>query len=153
MKVKADVAESYASKVKNGNEVLVIFPDTKDSAVSTVHYASRAINALTRTFPVEVILDANKEYQPNAVAKLKINDYVSATPELVLPVKYIQKGTEESFVMIDVNGVATKKVVKLGREYSGMAEVLSGLKEGDQLITEGYDLVNEGDKISSVASK
>lgn len=153
LKVKADVSESYASKVKNGNEVLILFPDMNDSVTSTVHYASRAINLLTRTFPVEVILNGNKEYQPNTVAKLRINDYASTAPELVLPVKYIQKGTEESFVMVDENGKAVKKTVTLGREYSGMAEVLSGLKEGEQLITEGYDLVNDGDKIKATAVK
>lgn len=147
LKVKADVAESYASRVKSNNEVMIIFPDTKDSLASKVHYASRGINALTRTFSVEVLLDNKKEYHPNMVARLKINDYLSAKPMIVIPVKYIQRGTEESFVMVDENGVATKKVIKTGREYNGNAEVIEGLKEGDQLITAGYDLVNEGEKI------
>jgi membrane fusion protein (multidrug efflux system) len=147
MKVKADVAESYASKVKNNNEVLVIFPDMNDSVASKVHYASRGINPVTRTFPVEVLLDNKKEYHPNTVAKLKINDFQSPAPEIVLPVKYIQKGTNESYVMVAENGRAVKKVIKLGREYRGMAEVLEGLKAGDMLITEGYDLINEGDQV------
>jgi RND family efflux transporter MFP subunit len=147
LKVKADVAESYASRIKNGNEVMVIFPDTKDSLTAKVHYASRGINALTRTFSVEVLLDNSKEYHPNMVARLKINDYQSPKPEIVVPVKYIQRGTEESFVMVDENGKAVKKVIKIGKEYNGTAEVLEGLKEGDLLITDGYDLVNEGDKI------
>lgn len=148
LKVKADVAETYASRIKVGNEVLVQFPDMHDSVVSKVRYASRAISPLSRTFNVEVGLDNNKEYHPNMVAKLKINDFQSAKPEIVLPVKYIQKGTNESFVMIAENGKAVKRVVKIGREYSGNAEVLEGVKEGDLLITEGYDLVNEGDKVA-----
>lgn len=150
LKVKADVAESYAPRVKNGNEVLIIFPDSKDSITGKVHYASRGINALTRTFAVEVLLDNSKEYHPNQVARLKINDYQSPKPEIVIPVKYIQKGAEESFVMVDEKGKAVKKLVKTGREYSGMAEVLDGLKEGDMLITQGYDLVNDGNPIKSV---
>jgi len=149
LKVKADVAEAYASRVKNGEEVLVLFPDMKDSIRSTVHYASRAIKQLTRTFAVEVLLDNKKEYHPNTVARLKINDYQSPKPELVVPVKYIQKGAQESFVMVDEKGIAVKKVVKMGREYSGVAEILEGLKEGDMLITDGYDLVNEGTQIKS----
>jgi RND family efflux transporter MFP subunit len=149
LKVKAEVAESYTSRVKNGNEVLILFPDMNDSIFSKINYASRGINALTRTFAVEVLLDGKKEYHPNTVAKLKINDYQSATPELVVPVKYIQKGATESFVMVDEKGIAAKKVVKIGREYNGMAEILEGLKENDMLITEGYDLVNEGTPIKS----
>src|SRR5262249_50244262 len=117
LKVKADVAESYATSIKTGDEVLVLFPDMKDSIASKINYASRAINAVTRTFGVEVLLDNKKEYHPNTVAKLKINDYQSPKPMLVVPVKYIQKSEDGSFVMVDENGKAVKKVVTLGREY------------------------------------
>ncbi len=148
LKIKADVSESYANRVKIGNEVLVLFPDMHDSITSKVNYSSRAINNLTRTFGVEVLLDNSKEYHPNMVAKLKINDYQSATPKIVVPVKYIQKGTEERFVLISENGKVVKKPIKISHEYNGMAEISEGLKDGDMLITDGYDLINEGDKVN-----
>lgn len=147
LKVKADVAESYASRVKNGNEVVVLFPDMQDSVYATVYYASRAINLLTRTFGVEVLLDTKKEFHPNMVAKLKINDYQSPKPVLVVPVKFIQKTTNESYVIVSENNKVVKKTVTIGREYDGMAEINTGLNEGDLIITEGYDLVHEGDLI------
>lgn len=147
LKVKADVAESYSNRVKRGNDVLVIFPDMKDSIKAKVNYSSRAINNLTRTFGVEVLLDNSKEYHPNMVAKLKINDYQSATPKIVVPVKFIQKGTDESFVLLSVEGKVTKKSIKISHEYNGLAEISEGLNDGDLLITAGYDLVNEGDKV------
>ena len=148
LKIKADVSESYASRVKVGNETLVLFPDAHDSITSKINYASRAINNLTRTFGVEVLLDGKKEYHPNMVAKLKINDYQSATPQVVVPVKFIQKGTNESFVFIAENGTVVKKTVTLTHEYNGLAEISEGLKAGDLIITEGYDLINEGDKVN-----
>lgn len=148
LKVKADVSESYANRVKIGNEVLVLFPDMKDSATSKVNYAARAINLLTRTFGVEVLLDNKKEYHPNMVAKLKINDYTSTSPKIVLPVKYIQKGTDEKFVFVVESGKVVKKPIAVAHEYNGMAEVTEGLTEKDLLIIQGYDLVNEGDKVN-----
>lgn len=150
LKVKAAVAEGYASRIHNGDEVIVVFPDMNDTIQSKIHYASRAIDALTRTFAVEALLDSKKEYHPNTVAKLKINDYKSAKPVIVVPVKFIQKAEEGSYVMVDEKGKAAKKAVVLGREYNGNAEVVSGLNEGDLIITEGYDLVNEGSSIVSV---
>ncbi|MBL7932457.1 MAG: efflux RND transporter periplasmic adaptor subunit [Bacteroidia bacterium] len=150
LKVKADVAEGYASRIHNGDEVIVVFPDMQDTVQSKIHYASRAINPLTRTFAVEASLDNKKEYHPNTVVKLRINDYKSAKPVIVVPVKYIQKGEEGSYVMVDEKGKAAMKAVTLGREYNGNAEILSGLNEGDLIITEGYDLVNEGSIITSV---
>lgn len=148
LKVKADVAETYASRVKNNNEVLVLFPDMNDTVVSKIHYASRGINALTRTFAVEVLLNGKKEFHPNTVAKLKINDYQSPKPVIAVPVKYIQKTSDASFVMVSERGTVVQKTVTIGREYNGMAEILTGLKEGDLMITLGYDLVNDGAKIN-----
>lgn len=148
LKVKADVAESYAARVKTGNEVIVLFPDLKDTVLSKINYAARAINALTRTFNVEVKLDVNSKFHPNMVAQLKINDYQSIKPEIIVPIKYLQKGTEETYVFVAENGKVVKRIVKVNREYSGSAEIVDGLKEGDLLITNGFDLVNEGDMIS-----
>jgi membrane fusion protein, multidrug efflux system len=145
--VKAEIAESYSARVKAGDEVLVVFPDMNDSIATKVHYASRAINPLTRTFKVEVALDSKKEYHPNMVAKLRINDYKSEKPVLVLPVKLIQKGMAEKYVFVVEKGKAVKRTVTISREYRGMAEISEGLKEGDMIITEGYDLVNEGDLV------
>lgn len=150
LKIKADVAEKYASRVKVGDEILALFPDMNDSIFSKVNYASRAINNLTRTFNVEVLLDNKKNYHPNMVTKLKINDYQSATPQIVVPIKYIQNGTDDRFVLIAENGKAIKKSIKVSHEYNGLAEVHEGLKEGDLLIIEGYDLINEGDFINVV---
>ncbi len=148
LKVKADVAETYASRVKKGNDAQIVFPDMNDSINAKVNYASRAINTLNRTFGVEVLLDNNKEYHPNMVAKLKINDFQSPTPVVVVPVKYIQRGTSENYVYVVSDGKAVKKIIKTGREYSGIAEVLSGLSAGDLLIIAGYDLVNDGDAVT-----
>ncbi len=148
LKVKADVAESYASKIKKGNEVVVHFPDTQDSLVAKVNFVSRAINAASRTFTVEVVLDDKKEYHPNMVARLSINDYQSETPVMTIPVRTIQKDeNNESFVYLAAGNKAKKQIITLGKEYRGMAEVKTGLKEGDKLVTLGYDIINDGDAI------
>jgi membrane fusion protein, multidrug efflux system len=148
LKVKADIAESYAARVKKGNEVIIYFPDMNDSVTAKINYAARAINTLNRTFGVEILLDGGKDYHPNMVAKLKINDYQSPTPSIVIPVKYIQRGTAENYVYVVVGNKTAKKVIKTGREYNGMAEVTEGLAAGDLLITAGYDLVNDGEAVT-----
>ncbi len=148
LKVKADIAETYSSRVKAGNSVKVFFPDMSDSIIGKISFTSRAINTLTRTFSLEIPLSSNKNYRPNMVAKIKINDYQSSKPEIVIPVKYIQKNGNELFVLIAENGLAVKKIITIAKEYNGMAKVASGITAGEKLITEGYDLINEGDKIT-----
>ena len=148
LKVKSDVAESYASKIKKGNEVIIHFPDTQDSVIAKVDFVSRAINNSSRTFTVEVLLDNKKEYHPNMVAKLSINDYQSAETAITIPVRAIQKDeNNEEFVYLANGNTAKKQLVKIGKTYSGKAEIISGLKAGDVLVTLGYDIINDGDAI------
>src|SRR5690606_12034811 len=111
LKVEANVAESYAARVKSGNEVQVLFPDMNDSITAKVSHVTRSIDPLTRTFRVEVPLDSKKEYHTNMVARLRINDYKSKDPVLVVPVKYIQRGTNESFVFVAENNKVVKRQV------------------------------------------
>lgn len=149
LKVKAELAESYASRVKKNDPVKVYFPDMNDSIESKVNYASRAINPMSRTFTTEVLLDNKKEYHPNMVTKLKINDYQSPEPVVVIPVRIIQNATTgEKFVYVVNSNKAMKKIIKTGREYNGRVEVKEGLATGDQLVMKGFENINEGDWVS-----
>ena len=128
--------------------MIIHFPDTQDSVVSKVDFVSRAINNSSRTFTVEVLLDDKKEYHPNMVAKLSINDYQSAETAITIPVRAIQKDeNNEEFVYLANGNTAKKQLVKIGKTYSGKAEIISGLKAGDVLVTLGYDIINDGDAI------
>ncbi len=148
LKVKADVAESYASKIKKGAEVIIRFPDANDSVITKVNFVSRAISNTTRSFGVEVLLDEKNIYHPNMVAKLNINDYQSSQPVIIVSVKTIQKDENNaSFVYVADGNIAKKRIVTIGKEYHGKSEITGGLKVGDMLITEGYDVINDGDAI------
>ncbi|TAL57776.1 MAG: efflux RND transporter periplasmic adaptor subunit [Bacteroidetes bacterium] len=146
LKVKGEVAESYLSKVKSGNEVVVIFPDMMDTVRTKIAYVAKVISPLNRTFTATVNLDGKKEYHPNMIAIMKIIDY-SNPKAFAVPVSTIQKAQEGDFIFIAENKKAKKVKVKTGRTYNGNTEILEGLKEGDQLISKGFQELNEGDII------
>lgn len=148
IKVKAELAESYAGRVKKNDLVKIYFPDMNDSIEGKVNYAARAINPMSRTFTTEVLLDNKKEYHPNMVTRLKINDYTSSAPVVVVPIRIIQGTNGERYVYIADGNKASKKVIKTGREYNGRVEVKEGLNAGDLLITQGFENINEGDPIN-----
>lgn len=151
LKVKAELAESYASKVHKGDEVIIKFPDTNDTISSKVSYSARSINPMNRTFGVEILLDNKKEYHPNQIAILNINDYRSQKPVISVPLNYIQKDLKgQGFVLVAENNKAVRRNVSLGKEYNGKVEIKNGLNEQDFLITSGYDGLNEGDAIKLI---
>ncbi|MCC6691176.1 MAG: efflux RND transporter periplasmic adaptor subunit [Bacteroidia bacterium] len=146
LKVKAEVPENYAAKVKKGNNSIVLFPDINDTVAAPISFSAKVINSLNRTFNVEVALDNNKDYRPNMIAVVKIIDYVNKEA-IAIPVGTVQHAEDGDFVFIETGGKAKKIKVTLGHEYNGTAEIISGLKEGDKLITTGYQDLNEGEAI------
>ena len=146
LKVKADISESNLSKLKTGNRAEIFFNDLNKSTTATVSHVSRTIDPMTRTFKVEIKLPNDADLHPNMVTTLKIFDYEKSSA-IVVPVNSIQQIDGEQVVFVALkegNRLLAKKVsVQVGQSYNGMAEILSGLNESDQLISTGFqDLVD-----------
>jgi membrane fusion protein (multidrug efflux system) len=146
LKVKADVPESYATRVKQGQEVLVLFPDANDSLQTKVTFAAKVIDPASRSFGVEIKLPSTKTLRPNMTAILKIADY-SKTAAIVVPLKALQKSEMGDYVFVNENGIAKRRIVKTGATYNSQTEILSGLKAGEQLIVAGASDVEDGDNV------
>jgi membrane fusion protein (multidrug efflux system) len=152
-KVLADVSEAYAGSIKAGDKALVTLPDMGAEEISsTVRTVSRTISATSRTFTVELRLPSNmaSRLRPNMVATVRIKNYGNASAT-VLPVDLIQHDEQNAYVLV-VNKeggkvVAAKRVIKTGQTYNGKQEVLSGLKSGDEVISAGYQNLNEGQTV------
>lgn len=151
LKVKADVPESYAGSVGTGNEVLILVPDAKDSLKTKVTFAAKAIDPTSRSFAVEIKLPVRKTLRPNMTAIIKIADY-SKQNAVIIPVKAIQKAEDGDYVFVNENGIAKRKTIKVGITYGGQSEILSGLKAGEQLVTEGAADIEDGDKVKVLQS-
>jgi len=148
VKVVADLAESYSSDVKVGNDVVIHFPDVNEDIISKISFTGKYINPVNRTFGIEVPLKQGKvEYRVNMVAVVKINDYQNLQA-ITVPVNIIQNSKNGKYVfVVKQNGndlVAAKQVVEVGQVYNGLAEITYGLTSGDKVISQGYQTVNDG---------
>ncbi|RYY33562.1 MAG: efflux RND transporter periplasmic adaptor subunit [Sphingobacteriaceae bacterium] len=146
LKVKANVPESYAASVSTGNKVKIVMPDVQDSITTTVTFSGKAIDPVSRSFPIEVKLPTRNNLRPNMTAVLKIADYTKANA-IAIPVKAIQKSENGDYVYVNQNGVAKQKTIKQGNVSGGRAEVVSGLAAGDEVIVEGAADLEDGDKV------
>lgn len=151
VKVVADVAEAYSSKIKVGNNVIIYFPDFNKEIPSVITFASKYINPVNRSFVVESRLNpSDAEYRANMVAVIKINDY-SKKESINIPVNVILSDNSGKHVFIaeTVNNELRAKKVKIteGDNYNGIVEILGGLKEGDKIITSGYQDLEDGQLI------
>lgn len=152
MKVKADFAESYASKIKQGDEVTLYFPDLMSSVNTTTQHVAKFINPMTRTFSIETSIPGDlSAYRPNMVAVMKIVDYKNEQA-LVLPINSLLNTGSETYVYTVVvendKKVARKKSVIVGSTYDGMAEITSGIAPGESIITTGQFEIADGSVVN-----
>jgi RND family efflux transporter MFP subunit len=150
LKVTANIAEAYAGRVKEGDQVDIVFPDINRQMRATVAFASRTIDPLSRTIRVEVPMKADNALRPNMIAHMRIVDY-TAKDAVVIPVGVIQYTSGKPYVMVaqNANGkmVAQRKTIELGHTYNDKAEIKSGLTKGDRIITTGFQGLNDNDLI------
>lgn len=148
LKVKSEVAETYASKIKKGDKVSLYFPDVNQTLDATISFTAKFISPLTRTFTVEAKVPGSNEFlRPNMVSVVKVIDYVNPTA-IVVPINLIQNESNSQYVYVasfeGSNWVARRRAITIGSVYGGNAEVLSGLSAGDKLITTGASELTEG---------
>jgi RND family efflux transporter MFP subunit len=151
LKAKADVAETYASQIKEGNDVMLLFPDLNNKTIKgKIDFTSRVINQMTRTFTIESQLQNDADLIPNMICVFKVVDYKSPKA-IVIPINTVQKNESEVYVlisdMVDGKQVAIQRNVTIGKIYNDKAEITSGLKEGDKLIVTGYNDLNNNELI------
>ena len=150
LKAKAEIAESYAGRIKEGNEVKISMPDINKELVAKVTFSGRVINPLNRTFTVEANIESNQNLHPNMMAILRIADYKNDSAKVV-PINTIQNSEDGQYVMVAKQTgnklTADRRIVKVGLSYNGNAEILSGLNDGDKVITTGYQDLTQGDAL------
>lgn len=149
LKAKALISETYAGRIDKGDEVKVYFPNINDSLSTKLSFASKTIDPASRSYNIEVNLPSKSSYQPNMLAILKIVDYKKDNA-LTVPIKAIQKSEKGDYVFLLEAGKAKRAAVKVGNSHNGYAEILSGIKAGDQVVIMGFNGLNEGDLLKKI---
>jgi membrane fusion protein (multidrug efflux system) len=150
LKAIAQVPENYAGKVRVGSPVIVVLPDIKKSFNSTITLSGKTIDANNRSFNAEARIPADPAIRPNQIAQIRIQDY-AVKNTIAIPVNTVQTDEKGKYVFVAVKEnnkmVARKKTIGLGELNGDMVEVRVGLTTGDQLVTEGYQNLYDGQVI------
>ena len=151
LKVLLAVSESNVYQLRKGQEVSIttnVYPDVtfKGSIASISPQGSGA-----HTFPVEIII-ANNDKNP-----LKAGTYVNARVDmgqtgkaLMIPRDAIVSSVKDPSVYV-IKGETVELVkINTGSDYNSYLEVISGINEGDQVVTNGQINLTNGAKVSVI---
>ena len=147
VKIMISVSESLYSYIKKGMAVTVEFDALPEQQFSAkVSRITPSIDASTRTFPVELVLANDKELvKPGMYARVTMN--YGTRQNVVVPdvavVKQLGSGNRYVYVYKQDGTVAYQKV-EIGRRMGDKFEILSGVADGDVVVTSGHIALKDG---------
>ena len=116
----------------------------------TIDSVDNSIDPVTRSVRVRAILP-NPDKTLKAGMFMRVTISADARTALSIPEGAIQPLGPDNFVLVAVSDgdkvIARQRKVEIGLRQGGQVEVLSGLEEGERIITEGAIRVREGSEI------
>jgi membrane fusion protein, multidrug efflux system len=153
LKVVTNVPENYLTRMHKGSQVQITIPDANKNINSVISLISQSIDPLQRGFIAEAKIPYDATLKPSQSAVVKILDYAAANA-IVIPINVVQSDETGKYVYVQIkssNGktLAHRVIVVIGEVYGEMVEIKAGLKAGDQLVTEGFQNLYEGQMIAT----
>jgi membrane fusion protein, multidrug efflux system len=154
LKVVTNVPENYLTRMHKGSQVQITIPDAANKKInSSISLISQSIDPLQRGFVAEAKIPYDVRLKPSQSAVVKILDYAAANV-VVIPINVVQSDETGKYVYVQIkssNGktLAHRIIVVIGEVYGEMVEIKAGLKAGDQLVTEGFQNLYEGQMIAT----
>ena len=141
--VMADVPEARIREVSVGARTKITVASASDREYAgTVANIAPSVDAATRSIRVRVEVKGDDTLKPGMFAQADISAHVEGDGEAVLavPESAIQTIDGSTAVFVPVKGeenTYAKRMISVGTYAGGMASVISGVEEGEQIVTSG----------------
>jgi RND family efflux transporter MFP subunit len=143
--VQLTVSESEVYQLYTGMRAMVsteLFPNTNYKA-SISNISQKGNNA--HIYPVEIIITNNLKNPLRAGTYVNVSvTPVKAGKVLMIPRDAIVSSVKEPSVYVVKDDVVRLTKITTGRQFEGYLEVIQGLSEGDQVVTNGQINLSDG---------
>ena len=141
-KIEAAIDEGLMKKVSPGMPAYVLFDKTGEKVNGRITKVVPSIDPASRTFLVEVTLQ-DRSLRTGSYGKVLIPQ--GKKEALRIPVgAIVERGQLTGVFVVDEKGIITYRLIKTGRVYDGLSEVLSGLSKGESIIVSGMEKAVDG---------
>lgn len=148
VKVDFSIAENHLPTVALGQRIFsksVAYPGEEfTGAISSI---DSRVDPLTRAVQVRAIID-NPDLKLRPGMLLQINLQKQLLNTLTVPEKSLVPIEDKQFVYVIEDSKAKMKQVEVGRRKPGLAQIISGLAEGEQVVIEGTLRLRNGSPVS-----
>ena len=143
--LKLNVTTQDIGLFKKGAEATInLNGETLKGRVSMIPLAA---DTKTRFFPVEITFpNKGRKLLPGMYLKAKIHARDVKGVSIPNDAVVYKDGVNFAWI-VDENGKAKRKIVRLGIVGNDFTQILSGIELNDKVITEGVSKMNDGDKV------
>jgi len=150
VKLLVPISETDYTKVKRGDKVTITADALPGrSYTGTVVRLYPTIDPATHTFNAEVrVANEKRELRPGMYARVTV-DY-GGVESVVVPdaaVLKLQGSGQRTVFVLNADNTVSVRTVETGRHMGTKYEILSGLEEGEQVLTGGHSNLRSGDKV------
>ncbi|MCR8634898.1 MULTISPECIES: efflux RND transporter periplasmic adaptor subunit [Paenibacillus] len=147
IKIKAELTEASAALVRGKNELSFYIPGSTEKLKGTVSYLANVMSTQSKSYSLELeVPNANTKLKPGSKVQLLLTEEKDEVVITVPTLSVVREGGD-TFVFVLVGDTAEKRKVQLGRLNETNQEVLSGVKEGEQLIIFGQNQLKDKEKV------
>ncbi|GKS63613.1 RND transporter [Nitrospira sp.] len=137
LRLEATVAEGDLKSVSNEDKIPVIIDALEgDVLTGTVSQILPAGDPWTHTFMVKVDLPDTRGLKTGMFGRFQLDKGTTSTM-LVPSATVVERGELTSLYAVGTDQVARLRWVKLGRRFENQVEILSGLNEGERVLSVG----------------
>jgi multidrug efflux pump subunit AcrA (membrane-fusion protein) len=147
IKIKAELTEASAELVRGKTELSFYIPGTADKQKGQISYLANVMGSQTKSYSLELqVPNADTKLKPGGKVQLLLTEEKDEVVLTVPTLSVVREGGD-TFVFVLVGDIAEKRKVQLGRLKETIQEVLSGVKEGEQLIISGQNQLKDKEKV------
>jgi HlyD family secretion protein len=149
VRLVANVVEKDLKELESGNDASVevdAFPGEKFTG--RIARVSPVLDPATRTAPIEIeIPNPTFRLKPGMYARVGITTQTKKEAMVLPSTAVVDLGGRRGVFQLQ-NDVAVFRTVQVGTEQGSVVEILSGLKEGDEVISTGAGALRDGDRVA-----
>ena len=153
--VESNVPEKYISSIKVGNKAILEFPLIGKSVSTIIRQSGNYIHPINRTFKIEMDIKSDDfGVKPNLNSKVRINDYSNKKALMINQNIISVDSNNEEFVykLYSKNNkdYVSKTTIETGKSDGKNVEVISGLNQGDFIVSEGIRKLVDNSRVKII---
>jgi len=149
LRLRLPVPESLAPYVRVGNPASVYVDALARTFTGKVTRSAGALDSSTRTMQVEIdVSNRDAQLAPGMYAQVALN-VAHSGESLTAPVQAVDQSGAQPFVLVvDSANKIQKKKVHIGISTADRVELLSGVEEGDRIISVNLSTYQPGEVVT-----